>query len=820
MSLDTTVSSLSFVGNASTSTAYALTDLRYDDPSWVVAYTVDADGAKTSLTLGTHFTLGGDGTGGAGTLTSTAGNAIPATSTLHVERATPQTQDLTLPLNSPVATPSLEAQLDQLVMVDQDLDRERTQLEARSLRVPDGETLTQIAAKASRLGKLVYFDASTGDISLKTPNEVLTLSDGAPTGIGLPSGGTSGDFLTSDGAGGSDWSDAEDTRDLIGLPIGRVSIDEVMHGPNIVRTMERVAQRGLNVPPALTFLAIGDSFVANTAWDQIGEHYFGMRVSCGGGTNDTRWFTNGGTTLGAGVGDMTRSPYGDYWQLTSGQTLVLDDGGSAIYMRKLHVMYTAENGAGVFSVEEDTGSGYGAIDAALTSVDTDNSTDPAPVVITHDWADSDGRKIRITCDSGTVRIWGVCGTDRWGAVGQNRPGFEAWNFGHSGDNIANFSGASQDMVDALYQTLAPDIVTWRGDDSAANINTGWPALWTKIQAAFPSAPDEYPDIVLIGQHPSNASPDIGLTDNVKALRDLAVTNNWTFVNARNLYRSYSLADDVGLMADSIHLTTAGYNIAACLVCSRIADLLRGTFTPADFVDRQQDTYGAQTRWLADTTNLETVKQLDGTHIGTDLARRAFYQREYRGGFYGDNFHLGFDAARFLWCAGASGFGDTLAALPISTAGASFTFIGSDFNDCAFRVVNRTQNTSQEHFEVFRDGSTSSAGTKTFGINHDGTVCTEAGFSIANAAGGGPEWTGGTASPSSAPSDGSIYSRTSTAPGLYVHADDTWYRVPKVMTKADTGDPGSGMYEGDTCINTFDNTYKVYAEGAWRSLATW
>lgn len=40
----------------------------------------------------------------------------------------------------------------------------------------------------------------------------------------------------------------------------------------------------------------------------------------------------------------------------------------------------------------------------------------------------------------------------------------------------------------------------------------------------------------------------------------------------------------------------------------------------------------------------------------------------------------------------------------------------------------------------------------------------------------------------------------------------------VITKTDTGDP-TGK-EGLFCINTFDNTFKVYADSGWRSLATW
>lgn len=44
-------------------------------------------------------------------------------------------------------------------------------------------------------------------------------------------------------------------------------------------------------------------------------------------------------------------------------------------------------------------------------------------------------------------------------------------------------------------------------------------------------------------------------------------------------------------------------------------------------------------------------------------------------------------------------------------------------------------------------------------------------------------------------------------------------LPGVRYKTDTGDP-TDVFEGMLCINTFDNTYKVYADGAWRTITTW
>ena len=42
---------------------------------------------------------------------------------------------------------------------------------------------------------------------------------------------------------------------------------------------------------------------------------------------------------------------------------------------------------------------------------------------------------------------------------------------------------------------------------------------------------------------------------------------------------------------------------------------------------------------------------------------------------------------------------------------------------------------------------------------------------------------------------------------------------KVTIKTDTGDPASGE-SGEICVNAFDNTLKIYADGAWRQVATW
>ena len=44
-------------------------------------------------------------------------------------------------------------------------------------------------------------------------------------------------------------------------------------------------------------------------------------------------------------------------------------------------------------------------------------------------------------------------------------------------------------------------------------------------------------------------------------------------------------------------------------------------------------------------------------------------------------------------------------------------------------------------------------------------------------------------------------------------------LPGVRYKTDTGDP-TDTFEGMMVINTFDNTFKVYADSAWRTITTW
>lgn len=45
-------------------------------------------------------------------------------------------------------------------------------------------------------------------------------------------------------------------------------------------------------------------------------------------------------------------------------------------------------------------------------------------------------------------------------------------------------------------------------------------------------------------------------------------------------------------------------------------------------------------------------------------------------------------------------------------------------------------------------------------------------------------------------------------------------VPVIVIKTDTGDPSETPNRPIIVINTYDNNVKIWADGAWRSLATW
>lgn len=202
MAISSQTTFVSYTGNASTVTPYPVT-FRYDEAAWVTVEEIEADGTITPLSLGPDFTLGGNGSTTTGTVTTT-GRAIPGTSTLRISRDTALTQTVSLAVNGVLPSSVIEAEFDKITMAQLDQKRRQSAGDARSLRLPDGELAAPLPAASLRAGEVLFFNASTGAVETKTPDEILALSGGAPDGIGLPSGGTTGQSLTK--SSGTDYA--------------------------------------------------------------------------------------------------------------------------------------------------------------------------------------------------------------------------------------------------------------------------------------------------------------------------------------------------------------------------------------------------------------------------------------------------------------------------------------------------------------------------------------------------------------------------------------------------------------------------------------
>jgi len=168
VAISSTTSSVSYTGNNSTTTAYPIT-YRHDAPAWLLVQQEDADGARTTLALGSDYTLAGDGAATTGTLKTVV--AVPLSDTLHISRVTPATQSLSLLPSSPIPSADLEAVLDKMAMGQQDQALQLT----RTLQARRGEAPGAIPTTAERASKGLAFDAS-GD---PTTDEVFSAAEKA-----------------------------------------------------------------------------------------------------------------------------------------------------------------------------------------------------------------------------------------------------------------------------------------------------------------------------------------------------------------------------------------------------------------------------------------------------------------------------------------------------------------------------------------------------------------------------------------------------------------------------------------------------------------
>lgn len=122
--ISTTTSEVSYVGNASTVTAYSITFPLNAAADLVAISKVTATGVETTLTGG-QFTFtptysGGRITGGS----VTTNPAIAATSTIRFKRVTPKTQTLDFTAGGSFEAETIESTLDKLVMIMQENARD------------------------------------------------------------------------------------------------------------------------------------------------------------------------------------------------------------------------------------------------------------------------------------------------------------------------------------------------------------------------------------------------------------------------------------------------------------------------------------------------------------------------------------------------------------------------------------------------------------------------------------------------------------------------------------------------------------------------
>jgi len=150
-----------YAGNGSTVTPYPTT-FAFQAAEWLRVYVTNADGVSTLLDLGSDYTVTGAGEEN-GNVTTLA--AYPDTHTITLLRVTPVTQLLDLEYNDRLPAEEVEASLDKITFILQELMGDAR----RALTFPPAEPLgndTELPDPALRRGAVLGFDAATGEAVL------------------------------------------------------------------------------------------------------------------------------------------------------------------------------------------------------------------------------------------------------------------------------------------------------------------------------------------------------------------------------------------------------------------------------------------------------------------------------------------------------------------------------------------------------------------------------------------------------------------------------------------------------------------------------
>ena len=157
------------------STAFAV-GFRFIDNSdlkvFLLSAADEANDDGTLLTEGVHYTVSGSGQAGTAVVTTTTPYA--GGNYLRRWRDTSKAQSLDLVVNGGMPAEALESQLDRLSLVDEELGDGIDRLDARALRVPEGETLATLPPAASRLSK-VFGTSGAGAFLLYSAQALVDL---------------------------------------------------------------------------------------------------------------------------------------------------------------------------------------------------------------------------------------------------------------------------------------------------------------------------------------------------------------------------------------------------------------------------------------------------------------------------------------------------------------------------------------------------------------------------------------------------------------------------------------------------------------------
>jgi len=167
--ISNTVRVAQYVGN-NVATVFAISFPFYSN-SHIYLYTVDTAGVQVTLTLGTDYTLAGLNNPAGGTATLTV--ALPSTKTLTIARIVPYQQLTNYINNDAFDSEAHEIRMDLIVQMTQQLAAQ-----SNSLKFPVTEPLsnsTTLPTAFNRKNKLVYFNASTGEMTLLSVNDLATL---------------------------------------------------------------------------------------------------------------------------------------------------------------------------------------------------------------------------------------------------------------------------------------------------------------------------------------------------------------------------------------------------------------------------------------------------------------------------------------------------------------------------------------------------------------------------------------------------------------------------------------------------------------------